>query len=560
MSIPLYDVIKITVQVVGTAYKIAVILRNSEELNAELKDTVRCVLMDLTIIEGLLDNLQTFAYRVSAQDEKFLSKSIDLLNGQITDVQNILEEVQRDRNVFRRLFMKTKEYQRKLEGYSAVLKTSCIAINGAIPAINKIEIPRREFPDFRKNFQNQPEKLLLSLGFSINENSLLSISFDASKANLCSCYIKLGNEQFFFSYQIKTWFTSNPTPIILPHLRDAFIKNRRNRDQTNSPHNESTASPLPIANNIHEKLDFSGCVVSHDDICGIALTKSYIYIATKCEITSILLRTREVVAQFGREGIGPGTFDHISYMYIPPNDQTNLYIVDRNRHAVYQYEINDTGICFNYIRRYTVIANVSQPFTLISCAIFNRHLYVSDNANNCLHMFPLNGERQSSYLTDNLITPFSPGPMCVHGKYLYVASCSAENTGILVFNEECQPVEWFRHHSLKEIIAMDIDPNINELYILTTTTNSEDNLPKKISVDCLNGSRYSYITISKKKKISLIVLFHIANYKVFFFFEKTLQTGHTNIKVFQAHFYVNYFFIVSFSIHYNKKKCFAHSN
>ena len=88
---------------------------------------------------------------------------------------------------------------------------------------------------------------------------------------------------------------------------------------------------------------------------------------------------------------------------------------------------------FKYIRRYVVIADVSEQYNLVSCAIYKRNLYVSDDANNCLHIFSLNGERQSSYLCDNIMTSFTPGSICAHGDYLYVANCSPESPGILVF-------------------------------------------------------------------------------------------------------------------------------
>jgi hypothetical protein len=211
----------------------------------------------------------------------------------------------------------------------------------------------------------------------------------------------------------------------------------------------------------------------------MASTRSYIYIATKCEITIVSLSKQEIIAQYGIEGDGPNTFKHISSIYIPPNDETSLYIVDRGQYAVHLYKIDDSGLRFEYIGGFVIIANVNQQCNLVSCAIYNRNLYVSDDANNCLHIFPLNGKRQSFYLCDNSMTPFSPGSLCAHGKYLYVANCSAESPGILVFNEECQPVDWFRNSSLKEILGFDIDPNINELYVLTTTTITENGKQRK---------------------------------------------------------------------------------
>jgi hypothetical protein len=304
--------------------------------------------------------------------------------------------------------------------------------------------------------------------------------------------MKLGNEQFFFSYQLRTWSALDIKPIVLEQRRKEFTEKIRYFNNWNLTGNCSTVdldssiqpnAPLPLSDeisNTRKKLNFSEFFMSHDDICGMALTQSMIYIATKCEITVFTLNKQEILAQYGIEGDGPNSFNHISYIYIPPNDETSLYIVDRGQYAVHQYKINDSGLRFEYIRRYVVIANVNQQCNLISCTIFNRHLYVSDDANNCLHIFPLNGDRQSTYLSDNSMTPFSPGSICTHGKYLYVANCSKESPGILVFNEECQPIDWFRNRSLTEILAIDIEPNLNELYILTTvTTKNENNTLKK---------------------------------------------------------------------------------
>jgi hypothetical protein len=57
-----------------------------------------------------------------------------------------------------------------------------------------------------------------------------------------------------------------------------------------------------------------------------------------------------------------------------------------------------------------------------------------------------------------------------------------------VFNEECQPVDWFRNPMLKEILAIDIDPHINELYILTAEETGNDKKKKRpliVSMDLL---------------------------------------------------------------------------
>jgi hypothetical protein len=485
----LCDIIKISITLVRGAYTVALAIRDSKNLNAELKDIARDIATDLTIIGGLLDNLQHFAQRVSTKDENFLIRNIDSLRTIITDAQDVLERVQRDRNFFQRLFMKRDEYRQQLRNISRHLHNSCVIIEGALPVITKIDIPRREFPDFRKVFYNVPDKSLSFYDFSIiknTNNSVLTTTFDKFNTTQSSCYIKQGNDQIFLSYQFRTWTILDPRPIVLVPRRERFAlewasKTGSNPTASNSPqHTHTNRQQLAAAaNTIDGELELLEAFMSHDDICGMAVTRSFIYIATKFSITIVLLSKLEIIAQYGIEGSEPNSFKHISYIYIPPNDETNLYIVDRGQYAVHLYRIDDSGRRFEYVRQYVVIANVNQQCNLISCVIHNRNLYVSDDANNCLHIFPLNGERQSFYLTDNLITSFSPGPLCAHGKYLYVANCSAESPGILVFNEGCQLVDWFRNCSLQEILAFDIDSTINELYVLTTTITINENGEKK---------------------------------------------------------------------------------
>jgi hypothetical protein len=500
MDISLTDIINATAAAVRVVYLIAVVIRDAENLHIELKDIAKSIATDLTIVGGLLEHLQRFAQRVTKQDETFLITNIDLLRSIITDAQNVLEEVRRDRSLFRRLFMKKNEYRRQLRDVSRQLHNSCVIIQGNLPVITRIEIPRREFPDFRRIFNKVPEKSLSFYDFSIiknDPNSVLTIAFDEFDTTRSLCYMKLGNEQVFLSYQLRTWSALNPIQIVLEQRRRDFADRMRHRNNINvsgtylpadsaastQSQSQPSAPPPPVAaaaaNNTRERRDFSEFFMTHDDICGMTLTQSFIYIATKCEITTVSLSKQKIIAQYGIEGDGPNTFKNISYIYIPPNDETSLYIVDRGQCAVHLYKIDASGLRFEYVRRFVVIANVNQQCNLISCAIFNRNLYVSDDVNNCLHVFPLNGERQSFVLCDNWMTPFSPGSLCAHGKYLYVANYSAESPGILVFNEQCLLVDWFRNSSLQEILAFDINPNINELYVLTTTTITENGTRRK---------------------------------------------------------------------------------
>ena len=56
----------------------------------------------------------------------------------------------------------------------------------------------------------------------------------------------------------------------------------------------------------------------------------------------------------------------------------------------------------------------------------------------------------------------------------------------LCLNEECQPVDWFRNPMLREILAIDIDPYINELYILTTEETGNDIQKKRPLIVSMN--------------------------------------------------------------------------
>jgi hypothetical protein len=494
----LIAVIKTTSILVRGALTLAVFIRDSQNVNAELKEAARFLSTDLTVIGGILDNLLNFAQRVSPQDEIFLCKNIELLNSIISEAKIVLEDVQRDRNLFQRVFMKKDDYLRKLREISKHLNNSCVIIQGALPTINRIEIPRREFPDFRRIFQNKSDKHISFYDFMIIRNtfnSVLSMNFEDFDAEKCLCYMKLGNEQVFFSYQLRTWSALHTKTIVREQHQSKCEEEIRYLNNWNSTGNYpavgvGSSTPPSASSDTHKKLNFLEFFMSHDDICGMTLTQSMIYIATKCEITVFSLDKQKIIAQYGIESDGSNSFNHISSIYVPPNDETCLYIVDRGQNVVHQYKINDSGLCFEFVRRYVVIANVNQQCNLIACAIFNRNLYVSDDANNCLHIFPVNGGRQSTYLADNSLTPFSPGSLCTHGKYLYVANRSRESPGILVFNEECEPVDWFRNRSLTEILAIDIEPNRNKLYILTSViTKNENETVKKgpmiVSMDLL---------------------------------------------------------------------------
>jgi hypothetical protein len=402
--------------------------------------------------------------------------------------------------------MNKDEYQQPLNESTNQLNNVCQLIQGATPTMTLIQISRREIPNFRKLFHNLPDKTLSHFDFSIvkhTPNTILTIATERFDPTKYYHYMKTGYERFFISYRLRTWSALKPKPVILEELRKKFLEEWRNKSSPN--HNDSNSSLNSVAstataaaavtttsdvttNITHRKLDFFEFFMSSDDICGMALTQSTIYIATKHEITIISSSNQRIIAQYRREGNGRNTFKHISYIYIPSNDETNLYIVDNGQYVVHQYKIDDSGLRFEYVRQYVVIANINQRCNLKSCVIYNNNLYISDSGNNCLHIFPVKEERQSFYLVDTSITPFSPGSLCVYGKYLYVANCSAESPSILVLNEECEPVDWFRNKSLQQILSIDIDPNINQLFVLTTTMAQGENnelkkLPLIVSMD-----------------------------------------------------------------------------
>lgn len=465
----LFDILKATSVLIQGTYKLAMIIRDSKNVSAEVKDVVVLLTNELNVVEVLVQTLESFAQRVSTKDEQSLVQNINTLRTLVNNAQTVLEGIQRDRNLIQQLFMNNTEYQRQLRDISENLHRICVVIQLAIPTMDRIQITSRQFEDYRKTFYNAPEKTLSFYDFSIIKNTSQSTIFvdleDFHTMNRL-CYLKLGNDHFYFAYKLRTWSVLDPRPIVLAQRIKDF---RLNRPATAEANVVPSVNPAPASGGC-ERLDFSEFFMSHDDICGMAVTQSFIYIATKYQITVVSLIKKEVVAQYDTEGNRLNTFRHISYIYIPPNDEKSLYIVDRGHCGVHHYRIDNTIHHFEYVRTYIVIANVNQGYNLISCTIYNKHLYVSDDGNSCLHVFPLNGQRQAFYLTNNSTTPFSPGSLCVNEEYLFVANCSEESPGILLFNKQNELVAWFRNQSLKEILAFDVDYQLNELYILTTTT------------------------------------------------------------------------------------------
>jgi hypothetical protein len=483
-NMSLFVAIKTTIFLVRGVVVLAALVRDSKNLDDELKDAAKFLLTNLILTENILGNLVKFAQRISTQDENFLYRNIDLLKSTIDDGNLALEEVQRDRNFIQRILMEKKQYRDKLRETSNHLNNICATIQGALPTITRIEISRRELPDFRTILQNKPNKEISFYDFVAIRNtfnSVISINFDDFNPETYLCYFNMIDQQIFFSYHLRIWSTLHIKPVVLGQQQSECEEQIRQNTTDSFPEIDVASS---TSSDTHKTIDFMEFCKSHDPICGMALTKSMIYIAIKREIKVFSFNTQQAIAQHGVDDNGFYLFNRISYIYIPPDDETKLYIVDCDENIVYQYKIDDSGLCFEFVHHYIVIANVNQQCKLISCVVFNRHLYVSDGANNCLHIFPLNCDRQSIYLIDNSMIPISPGLLCTHGGNLYVADRSKENPGILVFNERCEPIDWFRNRLLTEILAIDIDPTTNQLCLLTsmTTKNADKRVKKRPAI------------------------------------------------------------------------------
>jgi hypothetical protein len=197
---PVIDIIQVTLALIKVTYKLAVLIRDSQNHHTNLKETTTHIATDLTVVGGLLDQLRNFSDRVTVQDEQLVIKNITLLKTHIDEIYTILQDVQRDRNFFQRLFMNRHGYRQQLNQTSRDLHISCVRIQGALPSVAKVSIRRQDFPDFRRTFRNVPEKTLTFYDFSIIKNtphSILKITLEELDTTKCLCYLKFGNEQFF---------------------------------------------------------------------------------------------------------------------------------------------------------------------------------------------------------------------------------------------------------------------------------------------------------------------------------------------------------------------------
>ena len=484
----LLDIIEATITAIKVIYKLAVLVYQSENVHKEIRDAARRAQNVLTTVEGTLHQWEQFAQCVSVHDETYLVEKTNDVRRLILAMDVVLNKIKEDRNFIQRLVMRTNEYKKQLSASVNELLEVHRLIGSDTLRMKPLEIHRRELTNFRTLFCNISDKEILNFQFSMVEQTSQAVSAIARKhfdPEKCTTFMKIGQEQVFISYHLRTWSTDAPIKIIneerLKYFQRDWQEKRSSTRTDNIPTADASVSTLVT---IDRKLDFSEILMSSNHVCGFALTRSTIYIATEHEIKAVLLANKTTTAHYAGEGDGHKSFKRISYIYIPSNDERSLYIVDGVQCVVHQCRIDHSGHRFEYVRRYVVIANVNQKCNLISCVIYKTNLIVSDNGNNCLHIFPLAGDRQASYLIDPAINPFSPGFLCVYQEDLYIASCSATSPSILVLDELCQPKGCFRHRSLQQVLAMDIDPATKKLFILTTTMIDEERKqPLIVSID-----------------------------------------------------------------------------
>lgn len=482
------DIIELTIKIIKGVYKVAGIIYDTKHMHEELRDAVKHALTILKTVEDVLSQWEKLANEVDAQNEEYIRKYIDEMKTSIIAIGDVLDEVHRDRNVIQRLVMRTHEYKQKLLASVGDLTEVHRIVDSTTNQMARIEVKRRELPNFRRLFPNLPDKDISKFHFSFSKNPPTIISKTAlRKYDPMSylCYMRICGEQLLIGCDRSVWLATKPKAFIREERGIVAQRDGQRRSSADCMNDNSTTNAL-ASNAAVVDLDFKEFSMASDHLCGLTSTQSIMYIATKHEITVVQLMTGATIAQYRGEEDGYKAFKQISYIYIPPNDEESLYIVDSGQCTIHQYQIDDMGRCFEYIRQFVIIANVNQNCKLVSCIIQKGNLYVSDNENNCLHVFPLGGERQSCYLTiDPGINPLSTGSLSAYGNYLYVTIYSAESTSILVLDEECNPVDCFRHQSLGEILAIDLDLDSKELFILATKTidNQETKRPLIVSMD-----------------------------------------------------------------------------
>ena len=113
----IFDLVKATIKVVRDTYKLAVVIRDSEKISNKTKQTITYITTDLNIVGSLLDYLYKFSYRVTVQDEQLLIINITSLKSIVDETYNILEDAQRDRSFFQRLFMKKDDFRTTITTY-----------------------------------------------------------------------------------------------------------------------------------------------------------------------------------------------------------------------------------------------------------------------------------------------------------------------------------------------------------------------------------------------------------------------------------------------------------
>ncbi|CAF1008164.1 unnamed protein product [Didymodactylos carnosus] len=467
-------VFDIAIPLCRKAIELAIIIRDSQRADSEMVQTTDQLTKHLAVAGSLLERLKKMVDRVNELYQVELIAQIHLLTNFIRIAITSLESAKKDRNILIRLF-KANDTKRKLEETNKHLYEITNNILQSIPKIEKVLIPKQEFQDFRRTFSKAPIKdLIRYCMINIKDSCRSNIEVDEvqqhsmDQLNEKSCYLSILSESIYYSHQLKTWAGSTPKCLLASRLERfrASFRQRPPSDMNNT--NNSNFQPLMtfIDNGTEENLSFIEFFVSADDICGMCITKNYIYIATKFEIT-ILSYSQQILGQFGSSGTENNTFLEICYLYTI-NDM--LFVIDQTQCSVQQFKIdNNNNGKLEFIKRYQVIADISEKPTLESCVYFSGCIFVSDSANECLHIFREHANKQVLYLCGSALTPFCPTKLCCTDRYLYVSNEHSGHIGVLVFDIHLTPVDWFTNSHLESrILSIDICKKKNELFLLTT--------------------------------------------------------------------------------------------